>query len=264
MCCHKFVPVLLACFVLPMQGGGLYGDEKCETYHEERVAYLLGCCGDLGIDYPGPFFPGNLDDRHRATLAIEEAGGALKQCKDKESPEYLSLTLDMAGAYLMRADATMYAANNHTRAESIRTASSDSASALRILLDFERKHPSESFPVWKWVATALSRAGSPWEALQFLIGLPIADAEKGERSRYEGDLLFRLGMRGAAANAYGEWLSSRNVNQCAENSFAIAAILENSGFRSLHYKRSENVLCDPPTDWFSYYIRLGPADNPRK
>jgi hypothetical protein len=257
MCFRRLVAILLPGVVLVAAVGLLRADEKCATYHEQRVAYLLGCCGDLSVVPPGPLFPGNLDARQRATLAIKEASLSRKVCTEKGTPEYLSLILDMAGAYLMRANATTYTAKADTRTDSLRTAASDAASALQILLAFNREHPSESFRSWKWIATALNQAGSPWEALLFLSRLPPEYAEQGERRRFEGDLFFRLGMEGAASSAYAEWLSASNVDQCALESFAHAALLENSGFRLPQHQRSENVLCE--TQSFHYYFFVHPA-----
>jgi hypothetical protein len=260
MCCHRLISKFLASILLLGVCGGLQAADQCGPYHEDRVSFLLGCCGDISVYPPGPPFPDKLDDRERATLAIREARESLEICGDKGSPEYLSMILDMAGAYLLRSDAVTEAGNTGTRAERLRRAAADARSALAILLAFEKEHPRESFRVWKWMATALSRTGSPWDALQFLVGLPVGDAEKGERSRYEGDVLFRIGLRGAAADAYVEWLSSAHVNPCAQDSFAMAAVLETSGFRFLRYQRPTNVLCDAAADRFSYYISLGPAD----
>ena len=253
MYCRRLPVVLLAVAFVPFRAV-LCADEECARYHEIRVAYLLGCCGDVPIGYPGPPFPGKLNAHQRATRAIEEAARARKVCVTKESPEYLSVTLDMAGAYLMRGAARSHA---ERRADSLQRGAEDAASAKQILLAFTREHPSESFQVWRWIATALSQAGSPGEALEFLSRLPPQYAEEGEVHRVKGDLLFVLDDHDAAAGAYSEWLSAPNVDQCAVESFATVAKLEILGFRVPRYQRSENIICQLQS--FQYYIRLRTA-----
>lgn len=259
MCSRRLAKMLLAGVVFELLGGALHADEKCAKHYEQRVDYLLGCCGDTSTNYPGPLFPGDLDARQRAGLAIEEARRALNVCSEGKSLEYLSLTLDLAGAYLMRADAAVYKSTADRKTDSLRAASRDADSALQILLAFNREHPSEAFRTWDWIANSLSQAGSPWGALVFLSRLPPGYADQGELRRFEGDLLFRLGMEGPAANAYAEWLSSPKVDECALGSFANVALLHQSGFRFSRYSRSENSICGAIGFRFPYYTFVVPA-----
>ena len=149
------------------------------------------------------------------------------------------------------------AVHGEARADSLQRGALDAASAKQILLAFTREHPSESFRTWEWIATALNQAGGPREALLFLSRLPSEYAEQGEVHRVEGDLLFTLGDADAAANAYSKWLSAANIDQCALESFATVAKLEQSGFRLPQHQRPGNVLC--LTQSFSYYVRIRPV-----
>jgi hypothetical protein len=206
--------------------------ETCGAYSERRIAFLLGCCGDLELSYSGPRFAAKLSTTERAMLAIAEADKALtEKCLVPASSEYFSIMLDRIGAHLVLSSERFRA----TDTEGVKTekAINDAKVAGQLLHNFTQKYPEESVREWSWIATALSRAGEPWTALNFMANLSPNCCDNAARARIRGDLLFKLGVWGEAAVSYSNWMDIEGSKaHCGyETSLANATILNSWGFR---------------------------------
>jgi len=198
---------------------GLPGQTDCGSYYESRVAYLLGCCGDVVGNYPGPVFPGSLDNVQRGELALAEIDSATRRdCTNPRSAAALGMVLDKAGAHLLRAEAlASKAVTQKGESRAALSAADDAVAAVSILKDFTSEHPAESSKLWGWIATAFWRAGNPWQALAFVSTLSAACCDEREIARFKGDVLFDLGILDSASFAYSQWLSGASPSlYCGE------------------------------------------------
>jgi hypothetical protein len=234
--------------------------ESCAPYYETRIAFLLGCCGDLELGYPGPRFPVQDSRSERATLAITEVDQALRQkCLDNTNPKFFDILLDRVGAYILRASENFGNQNSDNTAPL--RATNDFVQAGRFLDDFVHRYPSESVARWYWITEALERAGEPRSALQFITRLPSDCCDEAEIARVRGDLLFNMGNQGGAAAAYAQWVKTSNQTsnlKCNHpTSFAHATLLDSNGFLALpppsRQKSMSLTFCFSSDGWSPYF-----------
>lgn len=249
--------VLFAPSVIPeATDGSTLKRPGCGRYYMARVAYLLGCCGDVAPNPPGPPFPGSLSKGQRALLALNEIDLAQKRgCVDGGSREHLSLLLDSAGAHIMLAQALSVDAVTQTAGSGVaRRAATEADSAIAILRAFTGQHPVESSKVWSWIAEAFRQAGNPWESLAFLSGLEAKCCDPRQVARLKADLLFDLGVADAASVEYSKWLAGRGPSDfCGEeNSLRNASQLRERGFTIPEVFRQSQGVCMPPLGWPPY------------
>ncbi len=248
-----------------VQGGGEKPTQRmleCGKYHASRIAFLLGCCGDVGMWPPGPPFPGSLSDGQRAKLALDEIDTAQKRgCVVRGSREHLSLLLESAGAHIMLAQAlSVDAATQTSRSRLARLAATQADSAVIILKGFTKQHPAESSEVWPWIAEAFRQAGGPWEDFAFLFGMDSKCCEPAQVARIEGDLLFDLGVTHAASLAYSNWLAGKGPSDfCGEEkSFQNATELRRRGFAIPELLMQPQGVCMSSQLAWRPYIELPP------
>ena len=227
--------------------------QSCAKYHEERVLFLLHCCGDVQkIVYPGPRFLGDMGDKRRAELALGEIKVAMKTCnKDKPDRAYLSLQLDAAGANLMEAR-SIAVENSHEWIEAGSSASRATAALKRFYLD----HPSEAASVWKVIEYWLYESGGPWQALEFVNSLPTECCSKAELARVRGDLFVEVELRALAAQSYSEWIKIVSTPPTCgnEHSLSNVEILRRAGFDLPEFKAAKEAACS--NTGFGYYVIL--------
>jgi len=228
------------------------GEARCTAYHEDRVLYLLGCCGDLVANYPGPRFPDPMSEVQRATRALEEIGAArMLSCY---SPRHLgaqALTLNGIAARLMRAQALAI----RSASESDMTiAVADAETAQRELLAFTASYPALAARLWHWIAMSFRRSGHTWEALAFVVRLPKNCCEQSEIEVVEGDLCFELGIDEAASQHYTAWLERSSPDSLCGHSAALrnAAELRRLGFAIPSAPSGGQGICMAGPDWRPY------------
>ena len=235
----------------------------CTEYYEERVLYLLHCCGDVQkVTYPGPRFTNDLSDNRRADLALYEINTALRICnEDQHSPTYLSLQLDSAGAELMKAR-SVAVEGSHPWKE----AGTSAESAVVTLKRFYREHRPESASVWKVIEHWLNEGGGPWQALQFVNSLPAACCSAADLARTRGDLFTEVGLKSLAAKAYSEWINIEGSPSSCGNevsSFNVG-ILRKGGFDLPVLRQGMEAFCID--SGYGYYVILPhkkPGENTR-
>jgi hypothetical protein len=201
--------VILVLFSL----SSLNGEEPkmpCTTYYQERVAYLLGCCGDMEMsDYPGTPFRASMTDVERATAALGEISAAKRtRCYASGGLAAQTLTLNGVGAHLMRARARATSLN----VNDLSLARIDSDVARQELLAFITKYPALAAKNWYWITMSFRRSGHSWDALNFLAGLPRGCCAMAEKEVLIGDLYYSLDLLASAAEHYSLWLKSASQN----------------------------------------------------
>ncbi len=230
---------------------------ECADYYLERVAYLLGCCGDQVVNYAGPRFPYPLSEMQRATFALKEIDRATATGCRQDGPEKrLDLLLNRVGALLLRARARLRVAQS---AADLHTAEADAETASRELHALVAAHPRALEKLWFWVASSFRVAGRSWAALGYLSQLDRSSCCKQYLvNALKGDILFDLGVYDAAARAYSLWLGSADRHDvCAmEAHLARAAELHRRGFKIEGFpaKNPDWVVCGAGSDveWAPY------------
>jgi hypothetical protein len=222
---------------------------ECTEYYESRVAYLLGCCGDVPIaDYPGPRFPYPMDEAELGTQALKEVDAARKSgCYKSGSAAAKTLALNAIGAHLMRARARSHSAS----ASYLDAAVRDADLAARDLRSFIVSYPKSAVRIWYWLAMSFRRSGRPWEALRFVSGLP--ESVSGQKEAFLGDLYFDLAMFDAASEHYSRWLQASGTDSLCgyHTSIKNAAELRGLGFKIPPAPQSQGV-CVSLGDWQPY------------
>jgi tetratricopeptide (TPR) repeat protein len=216
----------------------------CTTDSEQRIANLLGCCGDVSQSYAGT-------EVERMTAAIDAIAATKREgCMNQESPEYLEVLLDQAGAYLARARArTSEERDQHA----IIGVLSDTNKSVAIIEAFSLKHPKEASLVWYWIATALQKAGRPWMALEFVSMLDPHCCKQDQINEVRGELLFELGIYDAASRAYSAWLSQSSDYYCGHSvSLSDAATLRHHGFSIPEVDEGPQENCFVLSGWVPY------------
>lgn len=232
---------------------------KCAEYHLSRVAFLLGCCGDLPVAYPGDRFPSPLDDAQRATLALREIDFALRRpCRQDRPEHHLDLVLNRIGAYVMRA---------RERAQRVKSLAdvdaslNDAAIAASELSGFAESHPDAAAKIWLWIAMTFRRSGRPLETIWFLTNVEEKCCRKGtpdavQMAVIKADTWFDLAMYSAAADAYSAWLrEASELSFCGrDRSLANVAELRRRGFTIKAYaeEHSSAGVCVPVGEWEPY------------
>ncbi len=238
----------------------------CSSRYEQKIASLLGCCGDIPAPIAGT-------DDQRANEALKEIAAALEdKCLNHSSPQYLELLLDSAGAHLMRARAELSLRASTSGHAASRSELNDAREAVKLIETFASQHPIQTAQEWRWIAGTLQRAGDPWAALYFLSSLSPKCCNEGELDEVRGGLLFELGMFREAAESYTRWVelqfpaanavvmssvANRPLGQSCghETSLANAAVLRNKGFNIPDVTIEQNGVCEVlGTDTF--YVRL--------
>lgn len=241
------------------QPASLSNARKCAEYRLSRVAFLLGCCGDLPVAYPGERFASPLSGTQRATLALREVDLALRSpCPQDRSEDRLDLLLNRIGAYALRA---------RERAEQARLPAGvdaglhDATIAASELRSFTQSNPDAAVRIWPWIAMTFRRSGRPLEAIWFLNSVEEKCCRKDKASAVQmavvkADTWFDLAMYGAATEAYAEWLSAADeASLCGRNrSLDNIAELRRRGFaiKSYAVERSSMGVCVPPGEWEPY------------
>lgn len=228
---------------------------NCAKYYEPRVASLLGCCGDLELSYPGPpFLPGQTA-YDRAKLAMAETTEALsRHCLVKTSPQYLSLLLDRAGARLEIAREGLADAD----ARAISTSAKEAKAARDELRSFTRTYSHAATQGWEWISAALSQAGDPWFALEFVSQLPDGCCDAATVARVKADLFMQLSMSHEAARFYEMWLRLDSSACRPARSLANVSLLVKRGLRlgaanELANRGVPAVTCVEEADWKPYF-----------
>lgn len=226
------------------------------SYHEARVAFLLRCCGDTEIAYPGPRFPSYREGTARAAAALKETEVGLNRCEDHRSAQYVSLLLDKVGAELEAAAAIIEMGEQSSDlAESAAVHANQAARQLQIVLNL---YPRVSVHLWPWFTHSLLRAGRPLDALRFLSSLGTGCCDKAALSRARGDVLFALKAESRAAKEYSSWLSLAKEHCGDEISLANVSYLRNKGFEIPATGVSlinDHAVCITTDDWHPY-VRL--------
>jgi hypothetical protein len=251
--------VLSGLVVIPCAAGApAEKGRDCGSYYMDRVAFLLGCCGDVTPNPPGPPFPAPLSKAQRAMLALNAISLAQKRgCVDSASRKHLSLRLESVGAHIMLAQALSVDAMTQTSGSGVaRGAAAEADSAMAILKAFTRQHPIESAKVWSWIAEAFRQAGNPWESLAFLSGLDANCCDPRQVARFKGDFLFDLGVVDAASVAYSRWLVGRGPSDfCGEEiSLRNASELRRGGFTIPEPLVQPQGVCMPSPGWQPYVV----------
>jgi hypothetical protein len=185
-------------------------DRRCADFYLARVAYLLGCCGDLEVAYPGGRFASPLDAVQRATRALAEIDLAtMSPCAHDRVEDRIDLKLNRIGAYIMCSRARVEGPDE--LAGGLR----DANVAAGELRAFVQSHPRAAAKLWLWLAMAFRRSGRPLDALAFLAGVEKSCCQRDYRAAAQlaaikGDILFELAVYGPAGNAYSQWLGSVN------------------------------------------------------
>src|SRR6185437_900462 len=208
---------------------------KCAGYRLSRAAFLLGCCGDLPVTYPGDRFPSPLDRVQRATLALREIQLALRSpCPQDRPADRLDLLVNRVGAYVMRARA---GAEDAKSPADIDASLRDATIAASELKTFVQVHPDAALKIWFWIAMTFRRSGRPLETIWFLSQVEEKCCRNDKAALIQialvkADTLFDLGMYSAAAHGYSEWLSTADEpSLCGQNrSLANVAELRRRGF----------------------------------
>lgn len=232
---------------------------KCAEYHLLRVAFLLGCCGDLPIAYSGERFHSPLNRTQRATLALNEIDLAMRRpCPQDRSAARLDLLINRIGAYALRARDR---AENATSLSDIDHGLHDAAVAAHELKAFAQAHPDAAVKIWPWIAMTFRRCGRPLEAIWFLnkVKEKCCHTDKtaeGNIARVKADTWFDLAMYGAAANGYSEWLSTADESALCGKISSLGNIseLRRRGFKiGAHAVEGTSIgVCVPQSEWEPY------------
>ncbi len=246
------LPMILGPGMLAVQSASRL-QQTCAEYHEERVLFLLHCCGDVQkVVYPGPHFTGDMTDKRRADLALVEIKAATKTCnKDGRDRSYLSLQLDAAGANLMKARAVAVE-DNPAWSEAALSAGLATAAVER----FSEEHPLEAASVWKIIERWLQVGGGPWRALAFINRLPPGCCSAAELAKVRGDLFTEIDLSALAARSYSEWIKTTGALQKCGNELSLSniEILRKAGFDFPVLNMTEEASCI--NTGYSYYVIL--------
>ena len=254
-----FIAVLPFLLLVRADAGESAPAPSC-SYYQARASYLLGCCGDLEGDYPGPRFPGSLSHGERARFALNEIETAYrKQCADRHSPEFLSLALDKVGAYILLAQAlTSEVPAKEGRKPTYIEAAQKADLAATALTNFVSEHQPEACRVAPWIAEAYLRAGRQWQAVAFVSTQRPECFREG--ARFIGDVLFDLGVLDAASRAYSNWLGGEGpslVCDAERKSLSNAEELRQRGFDIPKFSIPLQEPCET-LPWMPY-VFLRPA-----
>lgn len=246
------LPIILGPGMLAAQSTSRL-QQSCAEYHEERVLFLLHCCGDVQkVVYPGPHFTGDLTDNRRADLALDEIKAAMKTCnEDRRDRSYLSLQLDAAGANLMKARAVAVEDN-----PAWNKAASSAGLSTAALKRFYEEHPLESASVWKIIERWLQEGGGPWQALAFINRLPSGCCSAAELAKVRGDLFTEIDLSALAARSYSEWIKIGGTPQKCGNELSLSnvEILRKADFELPVLNITEEGPCIDTG--YSYYVIL--------
>lgn len=235
-----------------------HSGRKCGEYRLARVAYLLGCCGDLEVNYPGNRFP-HLSAVDRATRALAEIELATKApCAPVGLEARIDLALNRIGAYAMRASARLDAAIS---AAEVSASHHDADTATRELRRFVRLYPQAANKLWAWVATTFRRAGQPLEALAFLTQVANNccehDPSAGARlTAMKADILYDTAVYSSAARLYSEWLSRAEPGDLCGRARSLRNVAElhgrGFGIRGYPVEQKTELICIEESEWEPY------------
>jgi hypothetical protein len=240
--------LLLLCSAALSQGERA---ERCTQYHASRVGFLLGCCGDQRIHYPGPPFPDSMDEVERATRALREVEAATRlSCYTQTSRGARLLTLNGIGAHIMRAQARA-----RFSPDSIPSSAQDDIKvASDELRRFVRLNPTTAVRIWAWIAVAFQLSGQLWDSLMFLNQLPKGCCDEDELNALRGDLMFDLGIYQAAAEQYSRWLAA-SPSLCGHSrSLLNLRELRQRGFKVPLTSTDDSAKCAIVEDWQPYVV----------
>jgi hypothetical protein len=246
------LPIILWPGILTAQSTSML-QPGCAEYHEERVLFLLHCCGDVQkVVYPGPRFTGDMTDHRRAELALDEIKAAMRACnEDRRDRAYLSLQLDAAGANLMKARSVAVETN-----PAWNEAASSAEVATAALKRFYEEHPLEAASVWKVIEHWLHEGGGPWQALAFINRLPSESCSAAELAKVRGDLFTEIDLSALAAQSYSEWIKIGGTPQNCGNELSLFNVdmLRKAGFDLPALNVTEEILCT--NTGYAYYVIL--------
>ncbi len=231
---------------------------RCGEYYDDRIAYLLGCCGDQPIvDYPGPTFPDQMGPAERATHALAEIENAKRfRCHGAGSEGANKLSLNAISARLMRAQA-----RSHSRSTvDLNAAVRDSEQAMLDLQSFVNSQPASAQRIWYWIGMAFRRGGQTWKALRFVAGLPDRCCQSGEKDVFLADLYFDLGIFDAASEHYSAWLKALGSTCGHEASIRNVGELRRRGFHVPPVPTIAPGTCVSGGEWQPTYIAKIPGD----
>ncbi len=232
----------------------------CVSEYLERIAYLLGCCGDLPSRYPGPPMPNFLSDVQKASQALKEISLAERHsCPRVREHDRVNLRLSRVGALAFQAR-VKYSAEDVTERSDGR---SEAELATRELLALLKASPSVSKKAHLWAAQTFVAVGRPLEALSLLQNEAITccDVEIDSRRAavLRGDIAFNLGLWALAAKSYSKWLTGIEEHFLCGHRSAIlrAEELRRRGFRIAPVPPASGlVTCSDsdPVDWRPYFL----------
>jgi hypothetical protein len=228
------------------------------SYYEERVAFLLGCCGDVELGYSGPRFPRFDNRKDRAAAALKEIGIALKQCSNYQSAEHASLLLDRVGADIELSNRLIDSGEYPSSLAAVHQAANHAERAVEQLSIIINSYPKVVSNLWPWIAESFVKAGRPFEALSFLNSLHPSSSDQATFRKMRGDVNFALSAYASAADDYSHWAASTHRSPCRDGiSDANIAYLQNRGFKiaTSMTEPSQQSVCFGGDDWHPY-LRL--------
>lgn len=227
---NRLLLTLLLLWPLGIRAADARSSAPCAQYHRDRVAYLLGCCGDQPRDYQGPLF-NNLPPVERATKAIAEIASSRKlKCYKPGSTEFKILALNRIGALVMRARAL---SSRSSSEGDLAAALVDADTARKELQAFVKTNPKDAVAIWTWIALSFRSCGYTFQALSFLRGLPAHCCQQDEVDVLSGDMYFDLEIYDASAQCYSRWLGNDNQSPICGRDISLgqASQLRKRGFR---------------------------------
>jgi hypothetical protein len=226
-------------------------ERECTEYHRARIAYLLGCCGDQPIDYPGPAFAPSLTRSELATRALREINAARRlRCYDASSAVAKALLLNEIGARLLRGSALP----GNATVRDVKAALNDLSTAANKLRAFVASYPAGAAGLWYWVAISFKLSGQLVDSLAFLIGLPVGCCRLEDVNVMKADLYFEMGMFEASASQYSSWLAKTTPESLCgrKQSLSNATELRRRGFSVKAAPTEAAATCVVGSEWTPY------------